>query len=304
MKLKDIRILFLGLTNKCNGRCITCWHSNRLPFPNHEISLDIYEQVKDKLFKNIKILNLVGGGETMLYSRIDKVLEDVKKYKFKTVITSNFTSMSEKQKELLSDINIDFVASLDGSNAKLQEFIRPSCIYQAAIDNIKYFVNKRKKVVIQTTVSDHNFYDMENMIRLAESLNVEGIRFHSVQYLSHLDNPLKFKKPSEDMNYIDKILKKKYSVGFGIYLDFYHKQSQDAYRPLYLFDIWSSILKKDVCSHARNTIKIQENGMLATCCLPACKIAGDLNFHSIEEIIDTPQYDGLIKTCKCPNIQR
>jgi AdoMet-dependent heme synthase len=192
VKLKDVRILFLGLTNKCNGKCITCWHSNRFPFVNHEISPIVYKKVKDELFNNIKILNLVGGGETMLYSRIGEVLEDIKKYKFKTIITSNFASIKDKERRLLSEADIDFVVSLDGSTAKLQEFIRPNCNYETVIDNIKYFISKGRKVVIQTTVSNHNFYDIENIILLAEKLGVSGVRFHSVEYLRQLDHPYRF----------------------------------------------------------------------------------------------------------------
>ena len=67
MKISDVKILKLGLTNKCNGKCIMCWHSNADQYGYKELDNKIYQEIKDTLFPTIKVLDIIAGGEIFLY---------------------------------------------------------------------------------------------------------------------------------------------------------------------------------------------------------------------------------------------
>ena len=307
MKLSEVKILMLGLTNRCNAKCITCWHSNERPFSPNELLPRVYEELRKKLFPSIDVLDVCGGGEVFFSPLFDTLLQDIQKYDFKTIITSNFSMISREQRELLATANVEFVVSLDGSHSELQSFLRPGCSFDNVVRNIQYFVSNGNRVTIQTTVSDHNFYDMGNMIELAEDLRVDGIRFHSARYLGHLDQPTKFKNPSADMDYIREITSKNYGVRYAMYFDFYHKMNRD---PLlkriknHLKGMFPDRYLMEFCQNTRRTIKVQEDGKVLSCCLPESRVMGDLNKSVLEEIIDTPRYDSMRRTCACQMMGR
>ena len=212
----------MAVTNRCNSHCLTCWHSNKNLIPP-AIDLDekIYLHVRDMLFKHIKILDLISGGEIFLCKYIGRLLDDIKKYKFKTIIESNFAVITEQQKDILKDANVNFIVSLDGSHKELQEFLRPQCNYETVINNIKFFVKHKKRITIRMTVSNYNFYDIQDMIKLGEELGVDAIIFHGVQYLGCLEPPFKFDRPPEDMEYINSIIQKKHKINYNIFLKLY-----------------------------------------------------------------------------------
>lgn len=295
MKIKDIDILFLDVTTQCNGRCLMCWHSNNdIPNP---VELDdaMLNYVRDKLFSQIKVLQLVGGGETFLYSKIETLLQDCKKYNFKTVITSNFSPLTEEQIQIMRDMNVDFVVSLDASYKELQELQRPGCIFENVIQNIKTLVQYGKKIILQVTISAFNFYDMENILQLAEQLGVYGVKFQSVQYLGNLEKPYKFNKPPEDMEYIKKLMAKERKIPYNILLDYYVTSEKNSLDAGYYADKFANL---EYCPNTRNTLYIQ-GGKVLSCCLPDAKVMGDLYKNTLEKIIDNEGFDTFRKNCRC-----
>jgi len=300
MKLNDIKKLMLGLTNRCNAKCIMCWHSNKNSYHKIiDLEESIYKQIRDKLFPRIKELNLAGGGEVLIYPKIEQVLSDISKYRFKTILTSNFSFISEKYRNLLKNMNVDFVVSIDGSNKNLQEFLRPNCDYDRIIDNIKFFTKYKKKIMFQTTISNYNFYDIEDMIKLGEELKIDLVKFQEVHFLNNLEEPYKIAKPPEDLDYINNILSKKYKVKTSAFLSFYHNPSIEL--PKNLLSIYKIFHKPNkYCHNTINTIKIQEDGEVLSCCLPYSKRMGNLHYSILEDIIETAEFDNNRQFCMCP----
>lgn len=300
MRLNEVRNLLLGLTNRCNGSCIMCWHSNKIQHYHYDLPIRIYEHIKDRLFPRIRFLNLSGGGEILLYPNIDKVLSDIKHYKFKTSITSNFSDISDTYRNKLKDINVEFVVSLDGSNKQLQEFLRPNCDYDKVIDNIKYFKAHRKRITIQTTISDYNLYDMDKLIALGNNLGVDVIKFQEVQYLGNLDKPYKFKKPIKDIDYVTKVLSNKTKIQTAAYLDFYRKPLLTIPKEFNtLYRLWP-FKNTQLCQNTQDTLKIQENGQVLSCCVPYSKVMGDLRYDLLETIIGSKEFEENRVHCQCP----
>jgi MoaA/NifB/PqqE/SkfB family radical SAM enzyme len=245
------------------------------------------------------------------------VLDDMKKYKFKTTIESNFSMITEKQRNILKDIDVRFITSLDGSKKELQEFLRPQCYYDEVINNIKFFVKCGKRVIIRMTITNYNFYDMIDMIKLAEELKVESVIFHQAQYLGVLEQPYKFGPPLEDMDYIKKLVQLKHKVDYNLYLDFYRRSSMfwNPRRGIYCvmdpvtalgagirvkFDnLLAMILKKDCCPISRNFIKVDIDGKIYFCSCHECESRGDLSKNSLDEILDNDRYDKIRQKCSC-----
>ena len=302
MKLSEIKTLFLGLTNRCNAKCITCWHSNNQVVEPIDLSSKIYYEIQKKLFPHIKVLDVCGGGEVFLSPLFNILMSDIRNYKFKTIITSNFSVINLQHIINLVHSNVDFVVSLDGSTSELQEFLRPGCEFNKIIDNIKYFISHGHKVTIQTTVSEDNFYDIDNMLQLAERLRVDNVRFHPVRLLENINKPYKFKSCPVDVKYLTKILNKKYNMKYSICFDYYHRGIKKTYIEIvayYFKEFFKNKKNKVFCSKMRDSIKIQEDGRVLSCCLPNSKIVGDLNLNTLEDVISSFDFNNVRRTCVC-----
>ena len=317
MNLKDIKYLKLGLTNYCNSACLTCWHSNSNKHTCTHLDEGIYSQIRKEVFPTIKILDLLSGGEVFLYKGIDRVLADIQDFKFKTIIESNFSVLTDRHRQILKNLDVEFVVSLDGSSREMQEFLRPQCHFDTVVGNIKYFTRQGKRVTIRMTVSNHNFYDMKNMLRLAETLGVEGVKFHGVQYLPCLEPPLKFSKPPEDMEFVKEIMGQKYKVLYDFFLDFYRRNfftispmrgtfcildpitATGAGFWVKIENILAMCLRKECCPIAREFIRVDIDGNLYFCSVHGLKSIGNLNQHSLKDIIENKEYDATRKKCSC-----
>jgi len=296
MRLADVRILKLGLTNKCNGRCIMCWHSNRNTHGHMELDKRIYQEVKDKLFPTINVLDLIAGGEVFLYSGIDELLLDSIKYNYIIKISTNGTTISEEQKKILSALNVEFTISLDAANAELHNKLRVGCSFDKAIKTIKYFTDNGKKVYIRTCITNHNFYEMSDILELAEELRVAGVKFQTVQYLDAVEKPYKFKKPPEDIEYL-KSLRGKFSINF----DYFHKSMR--YSPIVnIFNKIRAMKKYTYCPNNKNFLKVDIDGKVLSCSMQNASVFGDLNNNSLEDILG--RCDPIRKSCICPPMER
>jgi MoaA/NifB/PqqE/SkfB family radical SAM enzyme len=278
-----------------------CWHSNQEQHSRFELDEVTYIGIRDKVFPTIDILDLAGGGEVLMYSRIETVFEDIKKYHFKTLITSNFSDISDRHREILKDMNVEFVISLDAANKDLQEFLRPNCFFDCIIDNIKYFKSCGKRVTIQTTVSNYNFYNMEAIMNLADELGVDAVKFQEFQFLKNLEKPYKLDKPPKDTEYLDRIFLVKHNADVSAFLGFYHRpllQIPGTFHAIY--KLWRKIAPSKYCHNTVGILKIQENGTVLSCCLPYSKIMGDLHCYSLEEIIGSEEFEDNRINCICP----
>lgn len=319
MQVKDVKFLKLGITNRCNSRCLTCWHSNATKVPRiFDMDKQIYNHVKEQLFPHIKILDFLSGGEFFMCQYVNEVIDDVCNGAFKTTIESNMSLITPAQKQKLSKANVRFIASLDGSTKQLQEFLRPQCTYEKVIENIKYFVNCGKRVTIRMTVSNHNFYDMKNMMKLAELLKVENVIFHEVEELSSIERPLHFLPPPVDVAYLNDIIKTKWAIGIDIYLSYYRRSSMyfKPTRGIYnvmdpmtamgagfkvkFANVWAMIAKTDTCPIPNNFINIDIDGKIYFCSCPECRSIGvGLHKYTLQQILDHPVYDKTRKECSC-----
>lgn len=300
MKLSKVKTLFLGLTNKCNAMCIHCWHSNTMQHGVLELNPLVYIQLRDQLFNHLEVLDLAGGGEVFLSPLFQLIMEDAKQYKFKTIITSNFSCISAEQRLILKDANVEFIVSLDGSTKEIQEYIRPQCKYDTVIDNIDYFIRHGKKVAIQMTVSDSNYYDMQSMLDLAVKLGVDHVRLQGARFLNNLDEPYKFTLKLVDVGYMGNLHS---TIPFSVYFEHYHKPMRNL-TPRGHYKGGLFFWNRPYCSHTVGAVKVQEDGRLQLCCMPSTRIIGDLNKESLVDIIDTKRFDTYRKLCRCVDRKR
>jgi SynChlorMet cassette radical SAM/SPASM protein ScmF len=185
--------IYFYLTEGCNLRCRHCWIAPK--FQTKDCS---YPVLSVDLFKSIveqgKPLGLSGvkltGGEPLMHPQISDILDYMKSEGLNLTIETNGVLCTPEIAQQIAECNNHFVSvSLDGADAETHEWVRgiPGC-FEAALDGVRHLVQAGMKPQIIMSVMRRNKDQMEPMVRLAESLGAESVKFNLIQPIARGEN--------------------------------------------------------------------------------------------------------------------
>lgn len=191
--------LHVDLTNRCNLSCIACWHRSPLlrkeevrPYwdSSYELPLErVLELVDQAAGLGVKKIIYSGGGDSLLYGDIFKVLEYTSSKGLDILLVSNLTMAGEETIGRIVESGITqllvnlwagspeaYVATHPGSSEKT---------FFKVVDLMKAFVEMRRsprdpELIISDVVCSRNCGDLENMVRLAVDTGACNIWFQTV----------------------------------------------------------------------------------------------------------------------------
>jgi radical SAM protein with 4Fe4S-binding SPASM domain len=176
----------MEVTTKCNLKCEMCLRSKeQAGAVNSDMSLDLFNSIISQLRYPTRHINLVGLGEPLLNPQMFSMISSAKKHGFTVSLISNFTLIDREKSLALIDSGLDFLyVSFDSGIKSIFERIRTGACFEEVIDNVKLFVRTKKEVkankpafFFKSTISRRNFEEIQRLVKLAESLGVEGINF-------------------------------------------------------------------------------------------------------------------------------
>lgn len=181
-----LNCIYFYLTEGCNLACRHCWIQPK--FQNGE---RVYPSLDLDLFKSIiaqaKPLGLgavkLTGGEPLLHPRIAELLEHIKKEELRLTIETNGVLCTPALARQITSCRNPFVsASIDGADAETHEWVRgvPGSFRQA-VDGVRNLVEAGVHPQIIMTIMRRNSDQMEAVVRLAESLQANSVKFNIVQ---------------------------------------------------------------------------------------------------------------------------
>lgn len=193
---RNLKQVFLYITDECNLKCIHCLYKPNLTFSNQnkEIKFDIAKALICEM-RELGALKLTFiGGEPTLYDKAENnhsLLNLIAKAK---QIGYNYVRISTNgqfSKELLKQSKfqlIDEIAfSLDGFSAEINDPLRGKGSFDRCIDNIRESILHGFKTSITCCIHNkllnnnkNGNLNLELMIKFAESLNVNLINFHDL----------------------------------------------------------------------------------------------------------------------------
>lgn len=168
------------ITNKCNLKCKFCYLENHLEekkekekFEDIELILNILRKIKP-----LKVA-LLGGEptESLYFLYIIRELEKIKiNYSFSTN-GQNLYMKPEilnflKNSEYLEEIQISIESGIEKTNDSL----RGIGTYKRVIKTIQALNKFQIKLVLAIVINKKNYFEIENLIKLAEDLKVNEIR--------------------------------------------------------------------------------------------------------------------------------
>lgn len=165
----------MHITNSCNLKCKHCYASAGKKLPNeltYEENLGIVDQLEAMGINYIT----VSGGEPFSKTYVFDIIKHIRQKNIHVMVTTNGTLMDQDVVDKLKELEVDSVQiSIDSYDRDIHDEFRgvPGC-FDKAIEGIKLCKKNGIKVSIMSTLSAINRKNINKLIDLALSLDVDG----------------------------------------------------------------------------------------------------------------------------------
>ncbi len=142
--------LWIEPTNRCNLRCRMCPQSTprRAQTPEGMMDFGLFRKIVDEASHFVYDVNLHHTGEALMHRDFPKMAKYAKEKGLYTRLHSNATYLSANTAEQIIDSGLDLISfSFDGYDKQTYERIRVNADFKKNLDNIRQFldIKKRKK---------------------------------------------------------------------------------------------------------------------------------------------------------------
>jgi SynChlorMet cassette radical SAM/SPASM protein ScmF len=178
--------IYFYLTEGCNLACRHCWiqpkfQNGERVYPSLDFGLfkSIIAQAKPMGLNSVKLT----GGEPLLHPQIGELLDHIKKEELRLTIETNGVLCTPDLAQQIATCMNPFVSvSIDGADAETHEWVRGVAgSFQQAIDGVRNLVDAGIHPQIIMTIMRRNCKQMEGVVRLAEGLQANSVKFNIVQ---------------------------------------------------------------------------------------------------------------------------
>ena len=181
-----LHYLYFYLTRGCNLRCRHCWIEPQFRAegegtqhldPRHFVS--IVDQAIRLGLSGVKLT----GGEPLIHPEIREILGHIRDKELVLTVETNGVRCTSEIARRIAQCKDAFVSvSLDGANAGTHEWMRRvEGSFQEALQGIRNLVDVHIAPQVIMSVMRRNVTEMEDLIRLAESLGCGSVKFNIVQ---------------------------------------------------------------------------------------------------------------------------
>jgi heme d1 biosynthesis radical SAM protein NirJ len=174
-------VVIWNLIRRCNLMCKHCYSiSGDVDFPGELSTAEVFSVMDDlKAFK-VPVL-ILSGGEPLMRRDILDISRRAKQMGFYVGLSTNGTLISVHNIEEIASIGYDYLGvSLDGLRATHDKFRRRIGGFDEALAGLRLARDHGIKVGMRFTATMDNAHELEALIDLAETENIDKF------YLSHL----------------------------------------------------------------------------------------------------------------------
>lgn len=276
-----------ALTGRCNLRCKHCNTSDTWAIEN-ELSFDEIISVFDRL-KDERIFSLtIFGGEPFCHPRIFDIFDRLNKYPFRFSILTNGTLIDKDAVKRLKCLRFfaGIQVSIDGSSAEVHDWQRGPGSFSSAMRGVELLHKSGLDVTIKAIINTVNYKDIENMVKLAIGLGLDGMDFGDAVECGRaavFADKMRFAGDmhKEIMTTMFELAKKYPDFSFGGTLsqkmqmleDFYEKGPGGGDRGNF-----------STCPAGQNMLSIRSDGKVVPCSAFWTLVCGDMRKESLKDI--------------------
>jgi radical SAM protein with 4Fe4S-binding SPASM domain len=165
------------ITDRCNLRCLHCFVGAENDGSN-ELSLPHLRSIFDE-FEKMRVLEVrINGGEPLLHSQITGVIDLLKGRRFRRVLLTNGTLLSEHLADLLKNAETTPTVSLDGSTAEEHDLFRGAQgSFDLTIASMKLLQKKGMQYGVNCCLHRKNLTKHREIVDLAARYGASRIAF-------------------------------------------------------------------------------------------------------------------------------
>lgn len=172
------RIISWNTTFRCNLKCSHCYLNAQEKIGSQELTTQEGKNLIDQIGAVSKPVLILSGGEPLLREDIFELACYATEKGFRVTMGTNGTLIDDETAQKLHDGGIRKVAvSIDSSQPPVHNALRGSPeAWSQAIEGIKAAIRNGVGVQVNTTVTQQNYADIDNILRLSKGLGVKD--FH------------------------------------------------------------------------------------------------------------------------------
>lgn len=277
-RLETVRISPVGYL--CNHSCPMCWR-NQTDFKTKKksfsalekksLTLRDYKNLIATFPKSVKNIDIVGGGEPLLYPKFGDLIELIKKRGLKGRLITNGIFLHDVSSVLIKNNWETVRISFHAATKNVYKEIHGQDDYEKVISNIKNLIRLRgtsvfPKISLLFVIQKNNAHQVCNFFDLAESLKVDEVEYdYVVQDIPLILNITKAQKNDVILGLEKYKHKKRITHNIEYVLENFklhpNWNPQDRYSRDYF--------KFRFCSNIENNLDINSTGRALPCCF-AC----------------------------------
>ncbi len=171
-------VMSWNITRECNMKCSHCYINATDKKLDNELNTQEAKNLMDQIYQVSRPLLILSGGEPLLRSDIFELIRYGSKIGLKMGLGSNGSLIDEATARKLKDAGIATVSISLDSNIPEQhdEFRGVSGAWQKAVEACKALRRNNVLVQVNTTLTQQNYNQIDDIMTLAESIGVEN--FH------------------------------------------------------------------------------------------------------------------------------
>ena len=183
------KIMINPISFKCNHRCPMCWLSgikkrNAWVANEEKRSLQIedYFELFSNLPKSVKEIEVIGGGEPLLYPKIKLIFQEIKRKKLVGSLVTNGSLLTAKMAKMLGKIGWNKVRiSFNSATEIIYKKVNGVDDFNKIIGNINDIVNCRQsgqpEIVLHFVIQKYNFREIYDFGLMSKKLGINGVNF-------------------------------------------------------------------------------------------------------------------------------
>jgi radical SAM protein with 4Fe4S-binding SPASM domain len=172
------RIISWNTTFKCNLRCAHCYMDAQERESRNELTTEEGKTLIDQIAEVSKPVLVLSGGEPLLREDIFELARYGADKGLRMAMGTNGVLIDDEVAQKLLESGVNAVAiSIDSSGPGVHdEFRGVPRAWEKAIEGVKACTRNGVRVQFNTTVTQQNFDDIENILSLAEDMGVGNLQ--------------------------------------------------------------------------------------------------------------------------------
>jgi radical SAM protein with 4Fe4S-binding SPASM domain len=174
------------ITTRCNLKCVHCFSTIQEPI---DLSLEPLKSIFGQLEKNGVLEVRINGGEPLLHPNIGKILQMLESRRFRKVIITNGTLLTDEIAKQLKKSKVTPTVSIDDSDAHDHDLFRGvEGSFEKTLAGLKTLHKNKVQYGINCCLHAKNLNKIENMINLVANQGATRIAFLDLKSLGRMRN--------------------------------------------------------------------------------------------------------------------